>query len=70
MIRILLEPWRRRQRRYDATYLWPVLLREAIDLEHARAAFAYHASVDPAWNYLSAEETIREMDKLPTGILS
>lgn len=70
ILNVLLEPWHRRQRRYDALYLWPAMLREVVDLEHARAAFAYHASIDSAWKHLSAEKTLREMDELPTGILS
>jgi hypothetical protein len=33
----------------DLMCLWPACVRQARDLDHARAAFAVHAFNDPAW---------------------
>jgi hypothetical protein len=41
--------WYRRQRRIDMEVLWPACVAAAVDLEHAKAAFAVHAFHDPAW---------------------
>ncbi len=41
--------WWARQRKIDLMCLWPACVRQARDLDHARAAFAVHAFNDPAW---------------------
>lgn len=41
--------WWARQRATDLQILWPACKSIAPDLDHARAAFAYHAFNDPAW---------------------
>jgi len=53
----LVRFWHARQRAIDVDILWPACRDQAIDLDHARAAFALHASHDPAWLELG-EETI------------
>jgi len=44
--------------------LWPVLLREAGDLDRAKAAFAFHAMHDPAWLCLGEERLLAFIDRL------
>lgn len=39
----------RRLRKIDLEILWPICKEKAIDLDHAKAAFAYHAFHDRAW---------------------
>lgn len=39
----------RRLRRLDIKVLWPTIRSRAPDLNTAKAAFAVHASRDPAW---------------------
>jgi hypothetical protein len=56
--------WRARQRAVDIDVLWPILLREAGDLDRAKAAFAFHAMNDPAWLCLGEERIIAFVDKL------
>ena len=41
--------WRKRQRRIDLDILWPTCKRLAPDLDHAKAAFMFHAVNDKAW---------------------
>lgn len=47
--------------------LWPVCLRQAPDLDHAKAAFALHAFNDPAWLFLGEDEIERFIDGLNAG---
>jgi hypothetical protein len=50
--------WRHRQRMVDMDVLWPILLRETGDLDRAKAAFAFHATNDPAWMCLGEERVL------------
>jgi hypothetical protein len=61
--------WRRRQRMVDIEVLWPILLREAGDLDRARAAFAFHAMNDPAWLCLGEERVLAFINRLEVGDL-
>lgn len=66
----LLGWWYRRLRRIDLELLWPVCCQHAPDLDHAKAAFAYHAFHDKAWLFLGDLEIIHQIDALervPTG---
>jgi hypothetical protein len=69
MIRWLLHWWWARQRRIDIEMLWPACKAAAIsngsDLQHAKAAFAFHAYHDPAWcKFYSPQELRRQIDNL------
>lgn len=44
--------------------LWPACLKGAPSLDHAKAAFAYHALHDDAWGDLSHDEIVAFIDKL------
>jgi len=50
--------WYSRQRQIDLNILWPVCVENAPNLEHAKAAFAYHALRDPAWLALGRENVV------------
>jgi hypothetical protein len=56
--------WNARRRRIDMDILWPICLAGANDLDHAKAAFAYHAFNDPAWQELGEREIFNFIDKL------
>lgn len=57
--------WNARQRRIDMDMLWPICLRGASDLDHAKAAFAYHCFNDPAWtNDFTHDEIVAFIDRL------
>jgi hypothetical protein len=56
--------WRARQRDVDMEILWPICLREAGDLDRAKAAFAFHAMNDPAWLCLGEERLLAFIDRL------
>jgi hypothetical protein len=60
----LMDGWRAYQRRIDLEILWPTCLRQARDIDHARAAFATHAFHDPAWLALGEDEIVRRIDRL------
>ena len=45
----IMKWWRATQRRTDMSTLWPACKQHAEDLDHAKAAFYFHASNDPAW---------------------
>ena len=60
----LLERWCKRQRVIDETILWPICKARAQDLDHAKAAFAYHAFNDEVWICLGDEEIMRRIDAL------
>ena len=49
MVRAFQSWWWSRQRAADLQLLWPVCKQLAPDLDHAKAAFAFHAFNDPAW---------------------
>jgi hypothetical protein len=57
--------WHARQRKVDMEILWPACLANAVDLDHARAAFAVHALQDEAWTTLGHEAVCRMIDNLP-----
>jgi hypothetical protein len=62
--------WYARLRRIDIEILWPTCVREAGDLDHAKAAFAVHAFHDRAWLWLGEDEIIRRieaLERVPTG---
>jgi hypothetical protein len=63
-MRWLMNLWRERQRSIDLQILWPVCKENARDLDHARAAFAYHAFHDSAWLCLGDDEIKRRIDAL------
>jgi hypothetical protein len=64
MIRWLRAWWAARQRAIDMEILWPSCLELAPDLDHAKAAFAFHAFNDPAWLILGEAEIQRRIDAL------
>jgi hypothetical protein len=49
LFRWLRALWWARLRAYDMAVLWPQCKRLARDIDHAKAAFAVHASTDRAW---------------------
>ena len=61
---LIRDMWRHRQRRYDLQILWPICKKEARDMDHAKAAFAYHAFNDPAWLCLGEEQLIAAIERL------
>lgn len=56
--------WAERRRRLDLIILWPSCKKYASDLDHAKAAFAFHAFDDAAWQSLGNEEIARRIDEL------
>jgi hypothetical protein len=44
--------------------LWPRLLIDARDLDHAKTAFAVHAMSDPAWTCLGEDAIIAFIERL------
>jgi hypothetical protein len=64
MMRWLLNLWRNRQREVDLEILWPSCKEQAVDLDHAKAAFAMHAFHDRAWLVLGDDEIRRRIDGL------
>jgi len=58
MIRWIVSLWYARLRKIDVQILWPVCLKYADDLDHAKATFFLHAIDDPAWINLGGEEAI------------
>jgi hypothetical protein len=61
----LMKWWRARQRKVDIEILWPICLKEASDLDHAKAAFAMHVFNDEAWVAdFNEGELIAYIDKL------
>jgi hypothetical protein len=64
MIKWLLDKWHARQRAIDLEILWPECVKHGQDLDHAKAAFAYHAFNDEAWLCLGDEEIKRRIDNL------
>lgn len=53
-----------RRRQIDLQILWPTLKERARDLDHAKAAFAYHCLNDPAWQPLGEDEIMRRIEAL------
>lgn len=61
---MIMRWWRARQRRIDIAILWPACKEYAGDLDQARAAFAIHAYMDPAWTSLGDAEMLRQIGEL------
>jgi len=64
MINWLLSIWYARCRKIDMEILWPICLKHAPDLDHAKMAFAVHAFNDPAWLFLGRDAVYRFIDDL------
>lgn len=64
MFQWLLNWWHVRQRSIDIQILWPACRDNTPDLDHAKAAFAFHAFHDEAWMCLGEREITRLIDKL------
>ena len=64
MIRFLRHWYYRRLRKLDLDIMWPICKEKAIDLDHAKAAFAYHAFHDRAWLVLGEEGIAVEIARL------
>jgi len=62
--RFIRAMWRRHQRRIDLDILWPICVKGANDLDHAKAAFAVHAFNDPAWLELGEDAIFQFIDRL------
>lgn len=52
--------WRQHQRSIDMKALWPMCVKQARDLDHAKAVFMYHCINDPAWTIDYTEEDLIE----------
>jgi hypothetical protein len=56
------------QRMLDLRILWPICKKSAeergLDIDYAKAAFAYHAFRDGAWTCLGEREIERRIDEL------
>ena len=64
VFRAIRSLWYARLRHIDIKLLWPVCLKGASDLDHAKAAFAIHCFNDPAWLDLGEDRLFEFMDKL------
>lgn len=64
MLNWLLGLWHAQRRAFDLKYLWPACCDEAPDLDHAKAAFAYHAFHDTAWLWIGEKKIVETIDKL------
>jgi hypothetical protein len=56
--------WNARRRRIDLEILWPACKAQAVDLDHAKAAFAVHAYADSAWADLGKQDIYDFIDGL------
>jgi hypothetical protein len=61
---LIRELYYRRLRRLDMEILWPSMLRDAKNLDHAKAAFAVHAMNDPAWLILGEDAIVAFIESL------
>ena len=66
VFRVIRAWWYARMRRIDMEILWPTCLEQTHSLDHAKAAFAYHAFHDPAWLELGEDAIIEFIDGLGT----
>ena len=64
IIQFITKLWNKRRRQIDLDILWPACKENAINLDHAKAAFAVHAFADPAWNDLDHDEKYAIIDRL------
>ena len=62
--RWVLSPYYARMRKLDLAILWPELVKHAVDLDRAKAAFASHAFHDNAWLSLGWDTVYQLIDKL------
>lgn len=62
--RWVMEKYNARRRRIDMDILWPQLLAQGRDLQHAKNAMVLHCLNDPAWQELGAQGTIDFIDSL------
>lgn len=56
--------WWSRQRQMDLQILWPICKEQALNLDHAKAAFMLHAINDPAWVRYYGENLYKAIDAL------
>jgi hypothetical protein len=56
--------WYSYTRWLDRRFLWPACVDNADTLDQAKAAFALHASLDPAWTALGYGEMMQQIDEL------
>jgi hypothetical protein len=65
MFKWITKIWHSHLRLIDLKILWPSCKAAARDLDHAKAAFMYHCSIDSAWNSNFSSEKLQEfVDKL------
>ncbi len=64
MLNWIRDWWHARTRKLDLEILWPTCKRLAPSMDHARAAFAYHAFHDAGWLALGEEEIERRIEEL------
>lgn len=64
MVRYLKSLWYARLRRIDLKILWPSCKNIGEDLDHAKAAFAFHAFHDDAWLFLGEDKIIEIIENL------
>ena len=57
--------WRARQRKIDMVTVWPELIAQARDEQHAKRALAMHIAHDPAWDDLNDDEKRAFIERLP-----
>ena len=58
MFNRLRRKWYARQRELDKKILWPSILRNARNVNHAINAFTLHIYNDPAWTCLTSHERL------------
>ncbi len=63
-MQIIMNWWHKRQREIDLQILWPVCRDSAKDIDHAKAAFAFHAFNDKAWTCLGEQKICSLIDAL------
>jgi hypothetical protein len=56
--------WYAHARHIDMDILWPVCLKTADNLDHAKAVFAVHAFNDPAWMIMGEAWIVDFIDSL------
>ena len=61
----LMGLWDAINRKTDMRILWPICVETAPDLDHAKAAFYFHVSNDPAWiNHYGEQNLIEFIEQL------
>lgn len=64
MFKWVIDWWHSTQRSVDLEILWPACKENSTNLDHAKAAFAYHAFNDSAWLCLGEDEIKRRINHL------